>query len=349
MAISTLIFHNETVFHQHTVKSKMTRKIILDTDPGIDDAMAILFAEASPALELKALTTVYGNTDIEHGTNNALFLKNKYNLSADIVKGASLPLSGIPKAPVVKVHGETGFGHIQVSPQNRASIDKRSAAQYIIDSVNNEPDEITLIAVGPLTNLALALQLEPEIATRVKEVIIMGGAFGSNEHRGNVTPYAEANIHADPLAADIVFAANWPITVIGLDVTKETFFTEEYLKTIRNDAKEVGQFIWDISQYYLEFYCQITGSKSCHVHDPSAIAYAISPELFSFREGPIHVITSGPAIGHTLQKFDNIPYMTDAWSNRRSHQVGVKVNSDALLALYKKTLLDYDKTLSFQP
>ncbi|WP_298774975.1 nucleoside hydrolase [uncultured Shewanella sp.] len=326
----------------------MTRKIILDTDPGIDDAMAILFAQASPILELKALTTVYGNTDIEHGTNNALFLKNKYHLCADIVKGASLPLSGIPKAPVVKVHGQTGFGHIKVSPQSHTNLDKRSAAQYIIDSVNAEPNEITLIAVGPLTNLALALQLEPQISTLVKEVIIMGGAFGLNDHRGNVTPYAEANIHADPLAADIVFAANWPITVIGLDVTKETLFTEEYLKDIKNNTEEVGQFIWDISQYYLEFYRQITGSKSCHVHDPSAIAYAISPELFSFREGPIHVITSGPAKGHTLQKFDNIPYMNDPWSERRSHQVGASVNSDTLLTLYKNTLLDYDKTLSSQ-
>ncbi|WP_299002462.1 nucleoside hydrolase [uncultured Shewanella sp.] len=326
----------------------MTRKIILDTDPGIDDAMAILFAEASPSLDLKALTIVYGNTDVEHGTNNALFLKNKYNLSADIVKGASLPLSGIPKAPVVKVHGETGFGHVQVGPQSRTKLDKRSAAQYIIDSVNNEPGEITLIAVGPLTNLALALQLAPEIATQVKEVIIMGGAFGINGHRGNITPYAEANSYADPLAADIVFAANWPITVIGLDVTKESIFTEQYLSNIKNDTKEVGQFIWNISQYYLEFYSQVTGSKSCHVHDPSAIAYAISPELFSFRKGPIHVITSGPAKGHTLQKFDNITYMTDPWSNRRSHQVGASVNSDLLLSLFRNTLLDFDKSLSSQ-
>ncbi|WP_299489742.1 nucleoside hydrolase [uncultured Shewanella sp.] len=327
----------------------MTKKIILDTDPGIDDAMAILFAQASPELELKALTTVYGNTDIENGTNNALFLKNKYQLSADIVKGASFPLSGIPKAPVVQVHGETGFGHIKVDKQSTNHLDKRSAAQYIIDSVNAEPNEITLIAVGPLTNLALALQLAPEIAPLVKEVIIMGGAFGMNEHRGNVTPYAEANIYADPQAADLVFAANWPITVIGLDVTHETFFTQEYLADIKNNTQEVGEFIWDISQYYLEFYKQITGSNSCHVHDPSAIAYAISPALFSVRKGPIHVITSGPATGYTLQKFDNVPYMNDPWSHRRSHQVGASVNSEALLALYKKTLLDYDKVRHTTP
>lgn len=324
----------------------MTKKIILDTDPGIDDAMAIIFAEASPDLELIALTTVYGNTDIENATNNALYLKEKYKLSADVAKGASLPLSGIPKAPVVKVHGETGFGHIKAHTQTHSNLESRSAAQYIIDTVRAEPGEITLIAVGPLTNLALALQDAPEIATLVKEVVIMGGAFGMNDHRGNVTPYAEANIHADPQAADIVFAADWPVTVIGLDVTKQSFFTEAYLAEIKNSTQEVGQFIWDISQYYLEFYSQITGSRSCHVHDPSAIAYVISPSLFTMREGPIHVITSGAAFGHTIQKFDQQLYMNDPWSIRRSHQVGASVQSDALLALYKKTIIDYDKAIT---
>ncbi|MCL1124406.1 nucleoside hydrolase [Shewanella surugensis] len=324
----------------------MTKKIILDTDPGIDDAMAIIFAEASPDLELKALTTVYGNTDIDNAINNALYLKEKYQLAADVVKGASLPLSGIPKAPVIKVHGETGFGYIKVAKQTNASIDSRSAAQYIIDAVKAEPGEITLVAVGPLTNLALALQDSPEITALVKEVVIMGAAFGMNEHRGNVTPYAEANIHADPQAADLVFAADWPVTVIGLDVTKESLFTEQYLTDIKDSTQEVGQFIWDISQYYLEFYAQITGSHSCHVHDPSAIAYVISPSLFTFREGPINAITSGPAIGHTIQKFDQQQYMNDPWSPRRSHQVGASVQSKQLLALYKKTIIDYDKALS---
>ena len=319
----------------------MINKIILDSDPGIDDAMAILFAEAHPAIELKAITTVYGNATIENGTNNALYLKEKNGFKADIVQGTDRPLVRDPVGPTVIVHGETGFGDVHAPKVTTLQADPRPAYQYIIDAVKAEPGEITLVAVGPLTNLALALEAAPEITSLVKEVVIMGGAFGMNEHRGNVTPYAEANIHDDPHAADIVFTAPWPVVVIGLDVTEESFFSKDYLDQLRDDAGEVGQFIWDISRYYLDFYSKKVGLEGCHVHDPSAIAYVIDPTLFTLREGPIRVVTDGPAEGLTIQKFDGRKHPHDDWGAKPAQKVGVKVRNEALLELYRATIIDY--------
>jgi purine nucleosidase len=321
----------------------MAIKIILDTDPGIDDVMAILFAEASPAIDLLAITTVYGNATIENATQNALFLKDKFNLKADIAKGADKPLIKYPVGATVAVHGEKGLGDVEAPPVTLKT-DVRPAFQYIIDKLKAEANEITLVAVGPLTNLALALQAAPEIVHLVKEVVIMGGAFGVNGHRGNVTPYAEANIFDDPHAADIVFTADWPVSIIGLDVTEESFFTADYLDKLRDDASNVGQFIWDVSRYYLKFYSEEVGMQGCHVHDPSAIAYVINPDLFRMRKGPVRVVLDGPAEGLTIQKIDQRTYMHDQWLPARAQNVGVSVDSKALLELYRQSIIDFSQS-----
>ena len=322
----------------------MKKKIILDTDPGIDDAMAILFAEAHPEIELIGITTVYGNATIDNGTQNALYLKQKFGMNALVAKGTDKPLVRDPVGATVIVHGETGFGDVKAPSALDVSEIEKPAYQFIIDSVRAEPGEITLVAVGPLTNLALALEAAPDIVDLVKEVVIMGGAFGENDHRGNVTPFAEANIHDDPHAADKVFTASWPVTVIGLDVTEESFFTAQYLDELRDDAGEVGQFIWDVSRYYLKFYSEKVGMEGCHVHDPSAIAYAIQPSLFECRSGAIRVVTDGPAEGMTIQKSDQRSYMNDEWSSFPAQKVGIKVNDKALLSLYRETLVRYSQS-----
>tara|TARA_B100001057_G_C22800106_1_gene931193 strand:- start:62 stop:1030 length:969 start_codon:yes stop_codon:yes gene_type:complete len=322
----------------------MKKKIILDTDPGIDDAMAILFAEAHPEIELIGITTVYGNATIDNGTQNALYLKQKFGMNALVAKGTDKPLVRDPVGATVIVHSETGFGDVKAPSALDVSEIEKPAYQFIIDSVRAEPGEITLVAVGPLTNLALALEAAPDIVELVNEVVIMGGAFGENDHRGNVTPFAEANIHDDPHAADKVFTASWPVTVIGLDVTEESFFTAQYLDELRDDAGEVGQFIWDVSRYYLKFYSEKVGMEGCHVHDPSAIAYAIQPSLFECRSGAIRVVTDGPAEGMTIQKSDQRSYMNDEWSSFPAQKVGIKVNDKALLSLYRETLVRYSQS-----
>ena len=171
----------------------------------------------------------------------------------------------------------------------------------------------------------------------------MGGAFGVNGHRGNVTPYAEANIHDDPEAADRVFTAPWPVVIIGLDVTQQSFFSSAYLDALRDDAGEPGRFLWAVSRFYLRFYSERIGLNGCHVHDPSAIAYVIDPELFTLREGPVRVIDHGPAIGHTLQKFDGKSHPHDEWADYPAQRVGVAVRDQALLALYRDTLVAWGK------
>lgn len=320
----------------------MTTKIILDTDPGIDDAMAILFAEAHPAIELVGITTVFGNATIADGTRNALWLKETFAMQADVAKGAAAPLVRPPVGPTTVVHGAHGFGDVEAGEPS-LSADPRPAWQYIVEQLKAAPGEITLVTIGPLTNLALALEKAPEIVSLVKQVVVMGGAFGVNGHRGNVTPYAEANIHDDPEAADRVFTADWPLVIIGLDVTQQSMFSGAYLDALRDEAGVPGRFIWDVSRFYLRFYSDRIGMDGCHVHDPSAIAYVINPALFTLRRGPVRVITSGPAIGHTLQKFDERRHPHDDWARFRAQDVGVAVDANALLALYRRTLIDWIK------
>ncbi|WP_394209292.1 nucleoside hydrolase [Enterovibrio calviensis] len=318
----------------------MKTKIILDTDPGIDDAMAILFAEANPNVELVALTTVFGNAEIDISTRNALYLKQRFGFQCDVAKGASKPLKRPPVGASIAVHGENGFGNVDMK-EPTISADPRAAHQYIIDTVKALPNEITLVAVGPLTNLALALIEAPEITGLVKEVVIMGGAFGTHEHTGNVTPFAEANVHDDPHAADVVFTADWPVTVIGLDVTHETFFSTDYIDTLRDTCGEVGEFMWDISRFYLDFYKSRMGVNGCFVHDPSAIAYVINPSLFTLREGPIRVVCDGPAEGLTLQKYKQTQHKTDEWADKHPQQVAIAVKDQAVLDLYLDSMTQY--------
>ncbi|CAG9001650.1 MAG: Pyrimidine-specific ribonucleoside hydrolase RihB [Candidatus Celerinatantimonas neptuna] len=322
----------------------MASKIILDTDPGIDDAMAILFAESHPFIELLAITTVYGNSTIEHTTQNALYLKDTFKLKADVAKGTDHPIQRKGFSPAVAVHGENGFGDLDVPELSDVQLDTRPAYQYIIDTIKANPGEITLVAVGPLTNLALALQADLTIASLVKEVVVMGGAFGIHNHYGNVTAYAEANIHNDPDAADLVFSAQWPVVIVGLDVTEESFFTGEYLANLRQDSGFVGQFLWDVSRYYLRFYSQKTGRDGCHVHDSSAIAYVIAPELFKVREGAIGVICEGERAGMTVQKQDGLSDQFIEWEeNPSAQQVCVDVDEPALLTLYRESMMHYAK------
>lgn len=314
-------------------------KIIFDTDPGIDDAMAILFAEACPNIELVGITTGFGNANIATATRNALYLKHRFNLSADVARGAAEPLVIPVDDPADFVHGDNGLGNIEIDETDLPTPVSQTACDYIIDTVKANPGEITLVAVGRMTNLALALRKCPELTSLVKQVVIMGGAFGHNGKTGNVTPFAEANIIGDPHAADEVLTANWPVTVVGLDVTTKIIMSNGYLKALSSSSPLYGEFIYDITRFYADFHQKTDNVDGIYVHDSSAIMYVSAPDLFTTISGPIRVITEGPAIGHTMQKTQTKRYPVDAWADFPAQNVCSDVDVEGYLRRYQDVLL----------
>lgn len=313
----------------------MPQKIIIDTDPGVDDAMAILFALKSPELEVVGLTTVFGNVHTHLATQNALRLV-EFAGRADIpvAHGAELPLV-VPLDYVADfVHGGDGLGNTNPPPPQGRPVGQ-PAAQFIVETVMAHPGQITLVPVGPLTNIALALALEPALAENVAGVVLMGGAATVN---GNVNPAAEANIFHDPHAADIVLTANWPVTMVGLDVTMQTIMTDDYLASLNTPASPAGQFIYRISRFYRDFHQESYGLNGIHTHDPSAIAYLIDPSLFTTGRGPIRVVTEGIASGQTLLDRHQRWRSPNDWSGKPAVNVCLGVDSKRLLALYHQRI-----------
>ena len=315
-----------------------TTKIIFDTDPGIDDAMALLFAHYAPEIDVVGITTVLGNASLDTVTRNALHICERFDIAAPVHKGAAAPLLIAADEPPAFVHGDDGLGNINPHTPSFQH-ESASAAQFIVDKVLQHPHEITLVAVGRLTNLALALRLNPEITPLVKEVVIMGGALGTNEHTGNVTPVAEANIYGDPHAADIVLTANWPLTLVGLDVTMTCVMQQAQMRHLRDSAGAAGQFIWDISRHYEDYYHRTRGVKGFPVHDSCAIAYVLAPELFQVRSGAIRVVTEGISIGQTIMVPGGRLFPPGDWHNVPESRGCVGVNAEALLQLYESVLL----------
>ncbi|WEK51412.1 MAG: nucleoside hydrolase [Candidatus Kaistia colombiensis] len=315
-------------------------KVIYDTDPGIDDAMALLFLEYAPEVDLVGITTVLGNASIETTTRNALFLKQYFNIQAPVARGAARPLVLEPADEPHHIHGVNGLGDVPIPETLAVTEHELPAHRFIIDMVRKHPHEITIVAVGRMTNLALALREDPGIAELVKEVVIMGGAFGYAGHSGNVTPVAEANIIGDPHAADEMFAAKWPIVVVGLDVTQECVMTTTYMQELREKGGKAGQFCWDISRVYEDFYRAATGIDGIFVHDSSAVAYLLDPSLFATRSGPIKVVTEGIAIGQTIQKPSTRSFPPTPWDGLPDHKICIAVDGPRFLDLYFKVIVE---------
>ena len=278
----------------------MTTKLIIDTDPGIDDAMAIHYAFAHPDIEVLALTTVFGNVWVEQATRNALVLAEQAHYPCLVAEGAAHPITMPANDPSHYVHGDEGFGDLPaMMPKSKA--DPRPAHEVIADLCRQYPGEIVLAPVGPLTNIARLLDYDPEITSYVKKLVIMGGAVFCN---GNVTDYAEANIWNDPHAADQVFTADWPIELIGLDITQKIKCTGDDFKTLEDNAPEIGGFLNRISDFYIKFYHSVVGEYVCLMHDPTAIVAITDPDLVTYQDVRLNVITEGDAIGQTVPSED---------------------------------------------
>jgi purine nucleosidase len=307
----------------------MPKKIIFDTDPGVDDSMALLLALASPELDVIGVTTTFGNQYVEKLTLNAIRI-------LEVGGRGDIPVSAGADSPLVRkfhergseVHGVDGLGNTNLPlPQGKPT--GEHAANYIVRTVSAQPGEITLLAVGSLTNLALALKLEPRLPGLVKEVIIMGGAADGH---GNISPVAEANIYHDPEAAKLVFGAGWPLTMVGLDVTRKVVMTREYFDTVLAAGNARTDFLAKVTPHYFGFYKKFYQLDGIFTHDPTAVSYAIDPTMFKVEHAPVFVETRGQCSGQTVP--DPFKSMGDV------PEVGycVEVDSVRLLAMFKDRL-----------
>ena len=273
----------------------MATRIILDCDPGIDDALAIAFAHGHPGLELAGVTTVAGNVGLARTTANALAV-------CEFIGAAGTPVTAGCAGPLLRpaldarqVHGDSGLGGA-VLPPPAASPAAGHASDYIIDTAAAAPGEITLVATGPLTNIALAVRREPRLADWVRGFVIMGGSAG----RGNVTPAAEYNIWADPEAAAVVFRAGWTVTMLGLDVTLRTGASAAVLQRM----SELGPLGTELLRPALEQYRSVREPGGPPVHDVCAVAWVAQPDLFGLVPARVQVELAGQlTAGMTVTDF----------------------------------------------
>jgi purine nucleosidase len=275
------------------------KRIIIDTDPGVDDSLAFLLALASPEIKLEALTTTQGNVTLEVATRNALAVLELANAGdIPVAAGSVVPLVG-PLRASAHVHGESGIGNSKLpAPKNKPL--PQHAVDYFIERVLAEPGELSIFPIGPLTNIAMAIRKEPKFATAVKELVIMGGAV--REH-GNVTPQAEFNIWVDPHAAHIVFHSGIPITLIPLDVTHKCLLKQEHVDRLMRVNSPITRFISDAVQVYLQF-SHDHGFTGSALHDPLTLATVIAPELLTLKDLYVDVDHSGGvSMGKTFGDF----------------------------------------------
>ncbi|MEJ7653855.1 MAG: nucleoside hydrolase, partial [Chloroflexia bacterium] len=284
------------VAHYHTEGARL--KIILDCDTGIDDAVAIAYALASPEAEILGIGSVHGNVEADLAADNTLkLLKVAGRTEIPVALGADRPMLR-PLLTAKWVHGEDGLGNSNMSPSG-LKVSGEHAADQIIRLAREFPGEVTLVPVGPLTNLGIALIKEPELPRLIKQVVLMGGTAAEP---GNVSPVAEANVWHDPHAASLVFAAPWPIVMAGLDVTMKTLLLDEHLDRWRESRSPVAEFLLKVVPFYIEFSSRSLGRRACAMHDAVAVGLALGAvqDLESHVLPVVVAVEEGPALGQTI-------------------------------------------------
>ncbi|PYC16698.1 nucleoside hydrolase [Pseudomonas mosselii] len=275
------------------------RDLIIDTDPGADDVVALLLAMASPEeLKIRAITTVAGNVRLEKTSRNARLAREWAGREEiPVYAGAGRPMVRTP-IYAANVHGEEGLTGVQVH-EPKKPLANGNAVQYLIDTLGAaEPHSITIAMLGPQTNLALALIQKPEIVNGIKEVVVMGGAHFNG---GNITPAAEFNLFADPHAAEVVLASGVKLTYLPLDVTHKVLTSDARLKQLAAVNNNASKLVVDILNAYIKFDMDNYGMPGGPVHDASVIAYLLKPDLFEGRQ--VHMVVDsreGPTFGQTV-------------------------------------------------
>ncbi|XP_009366647.2 uridine nucleosidase 1 isoform X2 [Pyrus x bretschneideri] len=312
-------------------------KLIIDTDPGIDDTMAILMAFQSPELEILGFTTIFGNVTTEDATRNALLLcEIAGHPGLPVAEGSPEPLKGGSPRVADFIHGSDGMGNLHLPPPKTKKIEK-NAAEFLVDTISEYPGEVSILALGPLTNLALAIKRDSSFAKKVKRVVVLGGSFFA---LGNVNPAAEANIYGDPEAADVVFTSGANITVVGINITTQVKFTDDDLLQLRQSKGKHTQFICDSCKFYRDWHVKSDGVYGIFLHDPVSFVALVRPDLFTYKKGVVRVETQGICVGHTLMDQGLKKWNTgNPWTGYSPVEVAWTVNVDAVLDYIRNLLM----------
>ncbi|KAJ7971531.1 uridine nucleosidase 1 [Quillaja saponaria] len=312
-------------------------KLIIDTDPGIDDSMAILMAFQTPNVEILGLSTIFGNVATEDATRNALLLCEIAGCpDVPVAEGSPEPLKGGRPRVADFIHGTDGLGNIFLSPPKAKKIEK-SASEFLVEMVSQYPGEVSVLALGPLTNIALAIKRDTSFASKIKRLVILGGSFFA---LGNVNPAAEANIYGDPEAADVVFTSGANIVVVGINITTQTKFTDTDLLQLKESKGKYAPFINDICKFYRDWHVKSDGVYGIFLHDPVSFVALVRPDLFTYKKGVVRVETQGICVGHTLMDQGLKKWNTsNPWTGYSPVSVAWTVNVDEVLNYIKKMLM----------
>lgn len=317
---------------------KEPKKIIIDTDPGIDDAMAIFLALRSPEVEVIGLTTIYGNVYTTLATRNALhLLEVAGRTDIPVAEGSHVTLTKGTKLRIADfVHGADGLGNQNFPPPNGKPIEE-SAASFLVNQAKANAGKITVVALGPLTNIALAIQMDPEFAKNIGQIVLLGGSFAVN---GNVNPAAEANIFGDPDAADVVFTSGADILAVGINVTHQVVLSGPDREKLASSKGKFAQYLNKILDVYFSYHHDAYNTNGVYLHDPTTLLAAVDPSLVTCTEGAVRVQTSGITRGLTVlynkqKRFGE----TTEWCNMPTVKVAVTVDAPRVVKLVMDRLL----------
>ena len=306
-------------------------KIILDCDPGHDDAVAIMLAGINPKIELLGITVVAGNQKLEKTVNNALKVCNHLNLDVPVFSGMSRPM--IREQLIADdIHGETGLDGPKFEELKIKAEDKH-AVNFIIDTLMNSDEKITLVPTGPLTNIGMAIRFEPRIIEKINRIVLMGGSY----QLGNMTPAAEFNILADPDAAHIVFSSGVKVVMMGLDLTRQASATKEVVEKIKSLNNKASKLFVDLMEFFAASQKNVFGWSAPPVHDPTTIAYIIDPECIEVKPMFCEIeLWSERSYGRTLCDYFGI------LKKEPNVDVAVKLDFDRFWNLVYENLKLYD-------
>ncbi len=302
-------------------------KIILDCDPGHDDALAIMLALASPELEVLGITVTYGNVGLENTLNNALKIRELCGSSVPIYAGVPLPMIA-ERISAEFVHGRSGLDG-PVLPEPTRGAETTRAVDFIIETVMQHPNEVTICPVGPMTNLALAMRLEPKIVPLIQQIVLMGGSTGL----GNWSPAAEFNILCDPHAAKIVFDSPVPTTMFGLNVTHQALALPQHIQAICQNGNKTSLVAAELLEFFKLAYQKRYGYAGPALHDPCVIAYLLRPDLFKLEYLHVDVDCAlTPSFGRTVVDVYQVT------KHQANTHVALEVDADAYFALIAERL-----------